>query len=683
MAEATNPLLLYRFDVPFDAITAEHVEPAVDALLLRSTERLTSIKQLTGPRTFVNTLGAFDSATEELEHAMSIVGHLEAVATTPALREAYNAVQPKVSSFYAGISLDAELYRALKDYSETDDAKALDPAKARFLKQSLDDFRRHGAELDAVSKQRLSEITVELSRLTTEYSQQLLDATNQFEVVIEDPARLSGLPASALEAARESARGRAPEGACRFTLQQPSYVAVLTYADDAALREQLYRAYNTRATQAPHDNRPLIRQILALRAEKAKLLGFKDFADLNLEDRMAKTGEAARAFVADLHRATEPAFQRENEELRAFRRELEGPNAPDLQPWDIGYYAEKLRKARFDFDQEALRPYFSVDSVLSGMFALVHRIYGISVSRIDDVPTYQSDVRYYVVRDEKDREIGAFFTDLYPRETKRGGAWMADFITSIPGGRHAKHLGVMCANASPPTGGKPALLTHQDVETLFHEFGHLLHHLLGKAHVRSLAGTRVAWDFVELPSMIMENFCWERAALDLFARHYETGANIPSDLLEKLRRTRTFRAANAQMRQLGFAALDLAMHIEYDEAKHGDVMTYARDIMQAHSAAKLPDDYAMIAGFGHLFASPVGYAAGYYSYKWAEVLEADAFSRFATAGVFSREVGQEFRERILSRGNEADPMELVQAFLGRVPDAQALLKRAGLLVQAG
>jgi len=683
MAEAPNPLLLYRFDVPFDAIAPEHVEPAVDALLARSTERLTSIKQVVGPRDYANTLGAFDAATEELEHAMAIVGHLEAVATTPQLREAYNAVQPKVSSFYAGVSLDAELYRALKDYSQTDEARGLEPARARFLKQTLDDFRRHGAELDPTSKQRLSEITVELSRLTTEYSQNLLDSTNQFEVVIEDTARLSGLPESALEQARESARGRAPEGAYRFTLQQPSYVAVLTYADDAALREQLYRAFNARATQAPHDNRPLIRQILALRAEKAQLLGFKSFADLNLEDRMAKTGAAARAFVAELHLATEPAFQRENEELRAFRRELEGPNAPELQPWDVAYYAEKLRKARFDLDQEELRPYFSVDGVLAGMFALVHRIYGISVSRVEDVPTYQSDVRYYVVRDEKDREIGAFFADLYPRETKRGGAWMADFITSVPGGRHTKHLGVMCANSNPPTGGKPALLTHADVETLFHEFGHLLHHLLGKAHVRSLAGTRVAWDFVELPSMIMENFCWERAALDLFARHYETGASIPTELLEKLRRTRTFRAANAQMRQLGFAALDLSLHIEYDEKQHGDVMLYARDIMQAHAAAPLPEDYAMIAGFGHLFASPVGYAAGYYSYKWAEVLEADAFSRFSSSGVFSREVGQEFRERILSRGNEADPMELVQSFLGRVPSSQALLKRAGLLDQAG
>jgi oligopeptidase A len=500
-------------------------------------------------------------------------------------------------------------------------------------------------------------------------------------VIITDEARLSGLPESAREAARESARARGQEG-YRFTLQQPSYIAVLTYADDRALREQLYRAFNTRATRPPHDNRPLIAEILRLRREKARLLGFENFADLNLEDRMAKTGARAKAFIDELRAATLPHFERENRELLEFRRELEGPDAPPLEPWDVTYYAEKLRKAKYDFDEEELRPYFSVDAVLEGLFGLVNRIYGIRVERRTGVPTYHPDVRYYVVIDQAGSEIGAFYADLYPREQKRGGAWMADFITGLPGGRHQKHLGVMCANASPPVGDRPALLTHHDVETLFHEFGHLLHHLLGKPRVRSLAGTRVAWDFVELPSMIMENFCWERVVLDSFARHYQTGEPIPDALLNKLARTRTFRAANAQMRQLGFATADLLMHMEYDPEVHGDVIAYARRIAEAHTATALPEDYAMIAGFSHLFASPVGYAAGYYSYKWAEVLEADAFSRFAEKGVLSPEVGEEFRARILSRGNEADPMELYTAFMGREPSPKALLKRAGLLDEA-
>ncbi len=520
---------------------------------------------------------------------------------------------------------------------------------------------------------------MELSRVTTQFSQNLLDATQAFELVVEDEAQLSGLPESAIEAAREDAKARGLEKGYRFTLQQPSYVAIMTYADDAGLREKLYRAYNTRATAAPHDNRPLISQILELRKQKAKLLGFANFADLNLEDRMAKTGEKALAFLEDLRAVTLPHFERENRELWEFRRELEGPDALPLAPWDVGYYAEKLRKKRYDFDEEQLRPYFSVDGVLKGMFDLVQRIYGIEVKQRTDVHTYHPDVRYYEVRDEQGGDIGAFYADLYPRETKRGGAWMADFITGMAGHRHNKHLGVMCANASPPVGNKPALLTHADVETLFHEFGHLLHHLLGKASVRSQAGTRVAWDFVELPSMIMENFCWERSVLDSFARHYQTNEPIPEALLTKLQRTRTYRAANAQMRQLGFGLADLRLHILYEPERDGDVMQYARAIFQEHAASDLPEDYAMIAGFTHLFASPVGYAAGYYSYKWAEVLEADAFSRFAQTGVLSREVGQEFRAKILSRGNEADPMELYVSFMGRKPSSEALLKRAGLI----
>jgi len=686
MPEASNPLLTYDFHVPFDAIAADHVEEAVDALLVRSRARSKAISERGDPRTYENTLGALDGATEELEHAMAIVGHLESTATTPALREAYNAVQPKISEFYASIPLDARLYSALKDYATTADARSLAPEKARFLKQTLDDFKRHGAELDDAKKRQLSELSVELSRLTTQYSQNLLDATNKFELVVSDETRLSGLPESALDAAAESAKARGHEGSYRFTLQQPSYTAIMSYADDAALREQFYRAFNTRATEAPHDNRGLITQILRLRREKARLLGFENFADLNLEDRMAKTGARAVAFLDELRAATESHFERENQELLAYRRELEGPAAPALAPWDVGYYAEKLRKSRYDFDEELLRPYFSVDGVLAGLFTLVERIYGIQVRQRKNVPTYHPDVRYYVVLDGQgegpEHEIGAFYADLYPRESKRGGAWMADFITGLPGSRHHKHLGVMCANASPPVGDKPALLTHQDVETLFHEFGHLLHHLLGRPKVRSLAGTRVAWDFVELPSMIMENFTWERAVLDSFARHYQTREPIPEALLNKLARTRTFRAANAQMRQLGLGAADLHMHIDYEPGRDGDVIAYARNIFQAHAPSPLPQDYAMIAGFTHLFASPVGYAAGYYSYKWAEVLEADAFSRFAEAGVLSREVGEEFRARVLSRGNEADPMELYTAFMGREPSPKALLKRAGLLSEA-
>jgi oligopeptidase A len=672
-----NPLLHYAFEIPFDAVRPEHVEQAVDTLLARSRARMDAIRAAASAPTYLSTLGALDLATEELEHAMSVVGHLESVATTPALRDAYNTVQPKVTEFYAGISLDEALYVSIKAFAGTEEAKTLDPARARFLKITLDDFKRHGAELGAADKQRLSELSVELSKLTTQFSQNLLDATMAFELLVTDEARLSGLPESAREAARESAKAKGQAG-YRFTLQQPSYVAVLSYADDSALREQLYRAYNARATHAPLDNRGLILDILRLRKEKARLLGFATFADLTLEDRMAKNGAKARGFISELREKTLAQFKHENADLLAFRRELEGPAAPELAPWDVGYYAEKLRKARFDFDEEVLRPYFEVDAVLSGMFALVERIYGITVERKEGVSTYHPDVRYYTVRDRKGVEIGAFYADLYPREEKRGGAWMGDFITGYAGGPHGRHLGVMCLNASPPVGDKPALLTHADVETLLHEFGHLLHHLLSKPHVRSLAGTRVAWDFVELPSMIMENFGWERRVLDVLARHYKTGERIPEALLDRLMSTRTYRAANAQMRQLGFAEVDLALHMDYLPERDGDVLTYARAVAEAHAATPLTADYAMIAGFGHLFASPVGYAAGYYSYKWAEVLEADAFDRFKQSGVLSPEVGEEFRTRVLARGNEADPMDLFVSFMGREPRVDALLVRAGL-----
>jgi oligopeptidase A len=677
MADTNNPLLSYRFDVPFDQIEAQHVVPAVTALRERSRARLDEIKRAQGPATYESTFGALDEATEELEHAMAIIGHLEAVATTPALRDAHNAVQPDVSAFYAQIALDPELYKVLKAFAESPALAKCSQAERRFVKLTLDDFKRHGAALAPEQKTRLEQISVELSKLTTQYSQNVLDATNAFELVFADESRLAGLPQSAREAARESAKGKGVEG-YRFTLQQPSYVAVMTYADDRSLRQQLYLAYNTRATTAPYDNRPLIADILRLRKEKATLLGFRNFADLNLEDRMAKNGATALAFIEDMRSRTLPHFERENRELLEFCASLgDAPSA--LEPWDVAYYSEELRNARFDFDEEQLRPYFAVDRVLDGLFLLVERIYGLRVERKLDAPRYHEEVRFYVVSDESGKQIGAFYADLYPRDEKRGGAWMADFITGMPGKRHVHHLGVMCANANPPVGNKPALLTHQDVETLFHEFGHLLHHLLGEPGVRSLAGTRVAWDFVELPSMIMENFGWERSILDLFARHYETNAPIPEELLAKLQRTRTFRAANAQMRQLGFAAMDLAMHIDYDAERDGDPVAYARDVLQRYSGVTLPRDYAMVAGFGHLFASPVGYAAGYYSYKWAEVLEADAFSRFAEAGVLSREVGIEFRQLILARGNEADPMELYKSFMGREPTPDALLARAGLL----
>ncbi|HYQ15790.1 MAG TPA: M3 family metallopeptidase, partial [Polyangiaceae bacterium] len=645
-----NPLLAVHLDVPFDRISAEHVEPAITELVKRSEAALDAIER--APRTYAATLGALESATEQLELSMSIVEHLESVATTPALRDAYNQIMPVVSAFWSSIALREGLYRALVELAETPEAAALDATRRRLLDKTLADFRRQGAQLAPADKERLKEIDRELSIVTTRFSQNVLDSTNAFELIIEDEARLAGLPESARAMAKDAAAAKGKTG-YRFTLQAPSVTAVLTYADDAALREAIWTAFNARATSGEHDNRALIGKLLELRRERAKLLGFRDFADLVTDDRMAKTGEHAKQFIADLTEKSLSAFEREQSELAEFARTL-GATVP-LLPWDVGYYVEKLRKARFDLDEEELRAYFPAERALHGAFGVAERLYGVKIAQLSGLPVWDPSVTTYEIKDEAGVRLGIFHVDLYPRENKRGGAWMHGLLASVP---PAPNLAVFCCNSSPPTGGKPSLLLFRDVETLFHEFGHLLHHCLSRVSVRSLAGTRVAQDFVELPSQIMENWCSERDALNLFAAHYESGAPLPEALLERLHATRTFRAASMQMRQLGFAAVDLALHIDYAAETDGDVMAYGNRILQRYAASKLPESYGMLASFSHLFSHPVGYAAGYYSYKWAEVLDADAFGRFKREGIFNPTVGRAFRDSILAQGDARDPMDL-------------------------
>jgi oligopeptidase A len=672
-----NPLLDIQFRVPFDKIEASDVEPAIDRLLTDANARLEATIASERP------LHALDTMTEKLDYAMSVVRHLESVATTPELRAAHNAIEPKVSAFYSSLPLNEGLWKAIQRYAATDEAHALTGTMKRYLTKTIDSFKRHGAELDAPGKARLQEIDVALAEATTKFSENVLDSTNAFDLVIEDEAQLKGLPPAAVAAARASAESKGRSG-WRFTLQAPSYMAAMTYLDDRTVREQLYRTFSTRATAAgpggaAHDNAPLLVKILDLRKEKARLLGFRDFSDFVLDDRMAHTGARAQGFLDDLRHKTERRFREENQELEAFA-------GAALDPWDVGYWAEKKRAKLYDFDEEALRPYFPLEHVVNGMFDIFGRVLGIRVAEESGVPVWDSHVKTFAVHDRavhdraslekgSDAYLGSFYADWFPRENKRGGAWMDSLITGNP--VTAKpHLGLICGNLTPPVDGKPALLTHREVETIFHEFGHLLHHLLSRVEVRSLAGTSVAWDFVELPSQIMENWCWERESLDLFARHWETGETIPEDLFQKMRRARTFRAANAQMRQLGFGYVDLALHREWDGT--GDVIAWSRAVLQQFSPAPFPPEHAMLASFTHLFSSPVGYGAGYYSYKWAEVLDADAFTRFRKEGVFSASTGREYRDKILARGDSEDPAELYRSFMGRDPDPNALLLRAGL-----
>ncbi len=674
-----NPLLEIRFHIPFDEIRPHQVEPAIQALVEQSRRRLEQIAAPNPSRAYENTLAALDILTEPLDWAMSVVRHLEAVRTTPELRAAHNRVEPLVSAFYSRIPLDEGLWGALKDYASTGEARGLEGARRRFLDKTIDNFRRHGADLDPAGKSKLEAIDVELARLTTRFSENVLDSTNAFELIVPVEGKLAGLPETARIAARDSAVAKGIAG-WRFTLQQPSYLAVMTYLDDPGIREQVWRAFSIRASAGPWNNRAHVAEILRLRRQKAVLLGYRDFSDFALADRMATTGARAHEFLDQLRQTSESSFLRENQDLAAFRQKHEGAAAAPLEPWDVAYYAEKLRRERYDVDEEMLRPYFPLERVITGLFDLTRRLYGVEVREQHGVPAWDPQTRHYSIHDGDGTLLGGFYTDWFPRENKRGGAWMDAFLTGgpAPDGFHP-HLGLICGNLTPPAGGRPALLTHRDVETIFHEFGHLLHHSLSRVEVRSLAGTSVAWDFVELPSQIMENWCWEREALDLFARHWETEATIPEDLFARMKRARNFRGANAMMRQLGFGIADLALHREYEPEPDGDPVEYGRRILQPFSAAPLPPEHAAMASFTHLFGSPVGYAAGYYSYKWAEVLDADAFTRFRAEGVFNHNTGMAFRREILERGDSDDPGALFRAFMGREPRIEALLERAGLL----
>ncbi len=669
-----NPLLTAQFPLPFDQVLPEHIEPGISQLLKEAQARVSEIAT-SSTLTYEGTFGALERATELLETSMGIVEHLESVATSDAFRAAYNEVQPRVSEFYSALTLHEGLYAALRNFAQAHAESPKEPrlkTELRFMKKTLDEFRRHGAELSPEGKQELKEIDRKLSEKTTQFSQNVLDGTNSFELSVGEE-RLQGLPDFAKVAAREAAEARGKEGFL-LTLQAPSVVPLLTYADDSSLREQVWRGFNARG-RGQYDNLPLVREILALRRRRAKLLGFADFSELATADRMARSGKEASDFVEQLRERTQAAFEKEQAELLSFRRELEGPDAPELKPWDVSYYAEKLRQKLYLFDEEQLRPYFSASQVLKGAFELATRLYGVTISDLS-LPTWHPSVRCHRMINAEGQELGIFYTDLYPRTEKRDGAWMHGLVAGRP--PEKPHVALFCANAQPPTKDAPSLMSFRDVETVFHEFGHLLHHLLSQVSVRSLACTRVAQDFVELPSQIMENWCSEKEALDGFAHHYETNEPIPSELVERMLSARNFRAASAQMRQLGFAAVDLALHRDFDPKSDTDPNEFANRILARYSPTALTEDYALITSFSHLFSHPVGYAAGYYSYKWAEVLDADAFSRFKSEGLFSRSVGEEFRLSVLSQGDSEDPLDLFKQFMGREPRLGPMLERQGL-----
>ncbi len=682
-----NPFLDRSFHIAWSQLTADRVGPAVEAALVDAEAALARIAALpVGTVNYRNTFIALEQATELLNESWAKVTHLTTVADAAPLRDAHNAMLPKVSAFFAKIPLNAEVWLRLKAAAAHPSVASLQGEHRRFVDETMADFRQQGADLPADRKARLEAVQSELAQLTQKYSENVLDATNAWELLVSDPARLAGLPPHARESARQSAlkKGQGTEAApvWRFTLHGPSLEPVMLYAEDAELRRQVWSASTAVGREGAQDNRGLIRRILALRQEKATLLGQPHFADLVLQRRMARSGAAALAFIEDLHGRVQAAFAREGRELEAFKAEQTKAAPARLAPWETAFWAERLRRMRHDFDEEQLRPYFPLPGVLAGLFEITGRVFGICVTErpAGAVEVWHPEVKFYDVHDRAGRHLGSFYADWHPRESKRGGAWMNYLITGGPvaGGPRAPHLGLMCGNLTPAQGGKPALLTHHEVETVFHEFGHLLHHLLGEVSIKSLNGVNVAWDFVELPSQIMENWCWERAGLDLFARHHETGEAIPDALFQRMIAAKNFRSATATMRQLAFARMDLDLHLHAADYAAGEVSPRLQALLRDYLVPTEPPAPTIENRFTHIFSDPTGYAAGYYSYKWAEVLDADAFTRFQREGIFNEQVGRDFVAKVLSRGNSADPMQLFTDFMGRPPDLSALLLRAGL-----
>jgi oligopeptidase A len=666
-----NPLLARQFLVPFSRIRTEHIVPGIREALQEAERELGEITRDQSPPSYDNTLQRLDDMLERLSRAIDPAAHLVMVMNTPELREAYNTVLPEFSAFFAKLPLDAALWKRIQAFASTAEAEALTGVHRRHLEKTVRNFVRAGAELPPEQKARVEAIQVELSKLHMQFSNNTLDATNAFELLITDPADLAGLPETATAQARENARAHGKEG-WRFTLQLPSYVPFMQYAERRELRRQMHEAYMNRAADGEFDNRPLIPRILQLRRELAALVGYPEYAEYRLAENVVGSSERALSFEYDLTERTRPFWEREVEDLIAHAKEL---GIDRLEPWDTAFVAERLRSARYEIDDEALRPYFPLDRVLEGMYEIARRLFGITVTerRIDEV--WHLEVGFYDIHDEEGVYLGSFYADWFPRESKRSGAWMDSFVTGgpLPDGGFAPHLGLMVANFTPPGEGRPALLTHREVETTFHEFGHLLHHCLSRVEVRARAGTNVPRDWVELPSQIMENWCWEREALDLFARHYRTGDPIPDDLYSRMWAARTFLGASHQMRQLSFGTMDLELHTLFDPAAERDAVQFAQEVIERFVIRPEFARNHMVCTFTHVFAG--GYAAGYYSYLWSEVLDADAFSRFAEEGIFNRETGQAFVDAILSRGDSADPADLFREFLGRDPDPEALLRR--------
>ena len=677
-----NPLLKMQGLPPFSQIKPEHIEPALDQILVQNRAQLERLLTSKEPPSWENLIQPLEEAGDHLNRIWSPVSHMNSVVNSEALRAAYNACLPKLSEYSTELGQNEQLFHAYQKIKEDHAGFArLSVAQQKIIDNALRDFHLSGVDLSAEKKQRYKEIQQKLSQLTTKYEENVLDATQAWSCHVVDEKRLSGLPESARAMAKQAAAQKDKDG-WLFTLDFPSYDAVMTYADDRDLRYALYEAYATRASdQGPNagkwDNSDIMAELLSLRHELACLLGFENYAQRSLATKMAHTTQQVFDFLYDLARRSKPVAQQEFKELTNFAREhfaLE-----QLQAWDIGYYSEKLREHTYAITEEELKPYFPETCVIPGMFEVVKRLYGITITQNDHVDTWHPSVRFYEIRDEQQQLRGQFYLDLYTRENKRGGAWMDDCR-----GRHRYQNGelqtpvaYLTCNLTPPIGEQPAMFTHDEVITLFHEFGHGLHHMLTQVEHIAVSGINgVAWDAVELPSQFMENWCWEREALAVIARHFQSGATIPDDLQHKMQAAKNFQSGMQMIRQLEFALFDFRLYAEYDPQQGARTQQILDEVREQVAVLKPPAFNRFAHGFTHIFAG--GYAAGYYSYKWAEVLSADAFATFEENGIFDTHTGHAFLHTVLEQGGSREPMELFVAFRGREPNIDALLRHSGI-----
>ena len=669
----TNPLLRAQPLPAFDAIQPEHVEDAIRSTLAENRARIREIEATANP-TFATVVEPMEELQHRLSRIWSPVGHLNGVMNSEALRERYNACLPLLSEYGTEIGQSEALYRAYAAVLEREGAN-LDAAQRAVVEHALRDFRLAGVALDGPRKDRFKAVMLELSRLGAQFEENVLDATNAFTHPVTDATELDGVNATIVQQARERAVAAGRDG-WLLGLEQPTYVAILTDARSPALRQAFYRAWSTRAsdqgpTPAKFDNTQVMEDLLRLRHEAAQLLGFPNYAAYALATRMAKSTDEVLAFLRRLAKAARPAAERDLAELTAFA-------GRPLDAWDVTFYSERLQEERYSISQEELRPYFPLPRVLDGLFAVIERLFQVRIRPKDGVAVYHPDARYYEIRNAAGDEVGGFFLDFYARAHKRSGAWMDDCV-----GRKEMRTGrtlpvaYMVCNALPGSNGAPAQLTHDDVVTLFHEFGHGLHHLLTRVGYPSVSGINgVAWDAVELPSQFMENYAWEPDVLRSLSSHVETGAQLPEATIAQLLRTRSFQAGLATLRQVEFSLFDFRLHAEYDPARGARIAEILGEVRQEVAVIRVPEWNRYPNNFGHIFAG--GYAAGYYSYKWAEVLAADAYAAFRETGVFDAGTAKRFVDSILSRGGSRDALDAFIEFRGRAPDIEPLLKLHGI-----